>query len=235
MTAISSQSDQSTTYSTDPADYAYVDTAIGGVFNRNNVMPRDDFRPPPDASDCYATWYQFTEELDSYAATNRSRKTGRSPSVSGYPGACWAGIVYWDCDHQKDPGQARVDALTLVDRLIAFGIPSEAIGVYFSGKKGFGVEVDAGWLGGFVPGLDLPARVKRLALQLAEGLSTVDSKIYEKLRLLRLPNTKHGGTGLYKVPLTVDELRVLDLDSLRELAKAPRQLDFSQIETVPIP
>ena len=40
-----------------------------------------------------------------------------------------------------------------------------------------------------------------------------------------MPNTKHGKTGLHKIPLTAAELLDLDTDAIREKAKAPRTIE----------
>ena len=68
--------------SADPSRYVYVDTATGGLNTRNRVMRLEDYRPPPDAVECYVTAFRFTEDLAAYAAKNLSPTTGR-PSVAG--------------------------------------------------------------------------------------------------------------------------------------------------------
>jgi hypothetical protein len=66
---------------------------------------------------------------------------------------------------------------------------------------------------------------RHLALELPEGLrATVDLAIKDRLRLLRLPNTIHEKSKLYKIRLDADELARYGAAALRELARQPRPL-----------
>ena len=50
--------------------------------------------------------------------------------------------LYWDFDSEANLDQARLDANALCFRLATeYEIPSRSIALYFSGKKGFQVEV----------------------------------------------------------------------------------------------
>jgi hypothetical protein len=60
-----------------------------------------------------------------------------------------------------------------------------------------------------------------MAERIAETTSnqTMDFKVYDRRRLFRVPNSIHHKTGLYKVPLSLDELKNLPLDKIQEKAK----------------
>ena len=49
----------------------------------------------------------------------------------------------------------------------------------------------------------------------------IDTSCYDHQRLVRLPNSRHPATGLYKRFLTIDELVALDAGRIRELARRP--------------
>jgi RecA/RadA recombinase len=85
--------------------------------------------------------------------------------------------------------------------------------VAFSGNKGFSVELDT--IHNFTP-----SQAKALASSLAKGLKTFDTKVYNASRIFRLPYTKHPKTGLYKLPITIDQLCELDVDVIKEMAKS---------------
>jgi hypothetical protein len=51
---------------------------------------------------------------------------------------------------------------------------------------------------------------------------TVDYSICDRLRLLRLPNTRDRESGLYKVPLRVEELMDAEPEEIRRIARHPR-------------
>jgi hypothetical protein len=55
----------------------------------------------------------------------------------------------------------------------------------------------------------------------------VDLAIKDRLRLLRLPNTIHEKSKLYKVSLSLDELRRLDPAEIRECAQTLRPLPLT--------
>lgn len=221
--------------SRDPAiAFAYVDTATGGVNRRNRVLRLADYRPPPAIADCFATYFRFAADIVDYAAGHRHPRTG-GPSVAGYPGAAWTPSVYADFDCAADPDLARADAVAFVERLLALGAPETAIRAYWSGKKGFGVEIAAALFGGFAPSPDLADRVKAIALRLLDGLPTADVAIYEKLRLLRLPNTRHGESRLFKIELALGELVDWDLDVIRTQARSLRTLDLPTVGVAPVP
>ncbi len=52
--------------------------------------------------------------------------------------------------------------------------------------------------------------------------STLDLKIYDNKRLLRLSNSMHPKTNLYKIQITNKELNAISFKELEELAKEPR-------------
>lgn len=54
---------------------------------------------------------------------------------------------------------------------------------------------------------------------------TVDESVYARVQPLRLPNSRHPGTGLFKVRVGLDELMGLSADGIRRLAAAPRPFD----------
>ena len=128
--------------------------------------------------------------------------------------------LYWDFDSESDLDQARVDAAELCSRLEQkHKIPSESIALFFSGKKGFQVEVI------FDNESFTPPQAKNVCLNIGEGLPTLDRQIYNASRLLRLPLSKHQSTGLFKIPLNYQELSTITIDAIKEDAKLPFAID----------
>jgi len=62
-------------------------------------------------------------------------------------------------------------------------------------------------------------------------MATLDLSIYDKMRLWRVPNTINGKSGLYKIPLTVEELLQSDLTAIKALATWSRQIDIPSDDT----
>jgi hypothetical protein len=204
-------------------DFAYVDTAIGGPANRNRVMRLEDFSPPPDARDVYATYFRYTRELPDYANSNPIVAAKDRPSVKGFRGQAFAPFLPADFDCAHDLNRAREDAIRAVTTLEArYDVPPSAVRLAFSGTKGFSLEIPGGLFAGFSPAVDLPPRFKRLADELFADCPTLDTKIYESVRLWRVVNSRHGKSGLYKVRLTLGELNDLSIEEIRCLAATPR-------------
>ncbi len=211
-------------------EFTFVDSAIGGVNRRNNVVDLADFLSSLNGTpDCYCTFLRFTRDLASYAATNPSPKTGKPPSVHGYKGDALARFVPFDFDSKDDLPLALNDARAFVRRLeSAYDVPPKALRIFFSGFKGFSIEAPGTLFGGFAPDAAprLAARLGHLARRLTDGLSTADSSIYDPVRLWRQPNTRNAKSGLFKVPLDPDELLRLDIEPIRVLARTPRTVEL---------
>jgi hypothetical protein len=211
--------------------FIYVDVAIGGVYRPNDVRMVDELmallKSLNGTADCFATFLRFSDELPKYAARNPSPTTGRPPSVSGFVGPALATFVPFDFDCADDLAKALTNARAFVHRLVTeYGVPDRAVRVFFSGNKGFSIELPAVLFGGFEPMVGIAERLKRIAVQLTSAIETVDMSIYETLRLWRIPNTRHGRSGLYKIPLSVNELITLEPADIWELARAPREIEL---------
>jgi hypothetical protein len=101
-------------------------------------------------------------------------------------------------------------------------VPPAAIRIYFSGGKGFSLEIPGALFGGFAPAADLSPRFNRLVVDLFGDCSTLDPSIYETIRLWRWPNSRHGTSRLFKIRLSARELETLGMDAIRALAVSPR-------------
>jgi hypothetical protein len=147
-------------------------------------------------------------------------RAGYSPR--GYAGPAGCRSLLFDIDRAGDLDAALADARTLARFLLARYGPKidDALASYFSGKKGCHITVEL--LPGFAPAAAVPAVCKRLALTVAAGAGVrIDAGCYDHQRLVRLPNSRHPGTGLFKRFLTADELFALDAAAVRELARHP--------------
>lgn len=147
-------------------------------------------------------------------------RAGHSPA--GYAGPAACRYLLFDVDRAGDPAAALADARALARHLLGrYGGKAEGgVGVYYSGRKGFHLLLDL--LPGYAAGPGVPAACRRLSLALAGAAGVrVDPGCYDHQRLVRLANTRHPGTGLYKRYLGLDELFALDADRIRGLARHP--------------
>lgn len=135
-------------------------------------------------------------------------------------------FIWWDFDHETNPELARKDALELVKRLKVVNIKDEAIQVYFSGNKGYNVVLT-------LNREITPKQVANLALyKFGKDLKTLDHSMYDPVQILRVPFTKHPKTGLFKVPLKIEELEDNDTTAIKEYASNIDHIAKIEYETV---
>ena len=82
--------------------------------------------------DCYTSLYKYND--------SHYRIFKETGSLAGIKDVKTNRLVF-DFDNDSDIEKARDDASELYTRLLHEGIPKENIGAYFSGNKGFHVEV----------------------------------------------------------------------------------------------
>jgi len=133
-------------------------------------------------------------------------------------------VIYNDFDDESDPQRAISDALKFTNVLLDRGIQPRA---YWSGGKGCAVYLD------FVPFDINPQNIKPLIALFQEtiaerlNLSTMCSCTKDgQARISRIPNTKHMSSGLYCIPLTLEDLEQ-GLAHIKKLAQRPRDLKIT--------
>lgn len=134
------------------------------------------------------------------------------------------GPLYFDLDSKENIFLAWEDTREIYFELLQ-NIPNEAIDIFFSGQKGFHIEVEPLVLG-ISASDDLPKISSFIAHDFEKrlGLHTIDYQVYDIRRMWRLTNTRHRETGLYKIECK-EEITGLDLECLRELAEKPWPLE----------
>lgn len=132
---------------------------------------------------------------------------------------------YLDIDN-ADMEKAKEDALEAIKYILHnYGIDTKFLKIYFSGKKGFHILVPSAMFDiKPCPNLNLIYRIMVEDLKKSTVNDSIDMKIYDKRRLLRLPNSVHPSTKLYKIPITYSELKSLSCEQIQSLAKEPRTI-----------
>lgn len=172
------------------------------------------------SSDCFSTHFLFNSALAEYVKRNGG-------SVAGYDGPVRTNYLALDID-SSDLTTAletarRVCGVVLDD----WGGSDASVVPYWSGRKGFHVMLDTRLFGVVEPAATLPHVLGEVRRSLARSMKrrqaeVLDLGIGDRLHLLRLPNTRHSSSGLYKVPLTLDELMQCDVEQIRLIARNPR-------------
>lgn len=166
-------------------------------------QPIDDIITNPNA-DYYESLYRYQEKhYQHYLKTN---------SVAGIKDVVTERLVF-DFDDETNVDNARNDALDLCTRLIQnHGLNRDDFRIFFSGNKGFHIEL-------MTTSEFNRKEFEHIVWNLADGLETLDKRITDEQRIIRVPLTKHPKTKLYKIPLTVDELSECPVETIFEMAK----------------
>jgi hypothetical protein len=191
----------------------YVDYATGGAQFRNNAVDLDNI-PKSILPDSYMTYFWYGDDFKDYVEKNKS--------VKGFKGLLNADYLPFDIDNE-DLEKARLNAINITRCLqMRYGLYNADMDIYFTGAKGFHIQIPAAVFGGFDPSFDLAEIFKLLAFEISAGYD-IDGVIYEPMRLWRIPNTINSKTGLYKIGITLQELNSLTIDKIKELAHLPRE------------
>jgi replicative DNA helicase len=147
----------------------------------------------------------------------------KTHSLSGITDVKTDRLVF-DFDSTSDLEVARQDAVDLVGRLMKILNSSSPIRIFYSGNKGFHVELHLN---------DLLSRAEfsNIVDNFAGDLETFDKRIRDEQRLFRFPMTRHQKTGRYKIPLTVDQLSEMEIGTIEIMAVDPavHEEDFQAI------
>lgn len=130
----------------------------------------------------------------------------------------------FDCElNEQNFLSFKEDVLGIYDDIQDdFHLSHEHMQLYFSGAKGFHLIVPACNMGCSISD-DLNEQFKKIAMYYKKRSAYIDSKIYDTRRVLRIPNSVNSKTNLYKIPISYDELTLLDYASLCLKASAPQK------------
>lgn len=117
-------------------------------------------------------------------------------------------------------------------------ISADELRIYFSGSKGFHIVIPEKLVGlkpaknlnisfsYFAKGMAFIRTGKKIQVALKDLL---DFRIYDRRRLFRIPNSINSKLGLYKVPVTIDQIYSFSLEQMLEWASKPREVSYPPI------
>ena len=220
----------------------YYEVCEHELYNRGQIYQIHEIDKKPRDFHRSVSIYPYSGGISGHLINTATEEKPQG-SVAGYKGTVWLDDLFFDLDsHQNLPIRAT---RALVSGLMeVYGIPKHDIYIYFSGNKGFHVRISAAHIGGaqFDTAANIANTNRRFAIKVRDTiqdwfmestgqediLEPLDLQIYNPGRLLRIKNSKHPKSGLYKIPLHLSELNPLRGEKeIRELAKEPRT-DFVQ-------
>jgi len=181
--------------------------------------------------ECYLSSFWFGDDFREHLAT--------SGTTAGFNGATWTPRIPFDIDRTEESGgigKALDDTRRLVNTLDDhFGVPRETLLVYFSGRKGFGVELPTG-LWEPAASIDFPNVARAFAEHIAAKAGIViDPAVYGRVQPLRAPNSRHGKSGLHKVRIEVGILDCITVKGVGDTAREPVPFDPPTIGGIDLP
>ena len=210
------------------SDFRNIEIIKNSISNRGNIVEL------PPGKHIYELDYYSKEVINGFNSVfyhqDRIKEFFKEDGEKKpYDGAVYSNYLIWDFDNKENVNAARLDTIELIERLMAY-TPTN-ISAYFSGGKGFHVVY-------VCPELDrvkvdtYEHVVKNVCLDLAKGLSTLDTRIYDKMRVIRTPNSRHGSTKLFKVPVSYNQLKDMTVDEILKYAESQHQHKISPDMTI---
>ena len=195
------------------SEYRFVELAMNGANNRNNITDIRTVKNFTGHKESYMTYFRYNDEMIEHF---RERN-----SVGGFRGSAYADWLPIDIDSQD-----LQEAQDMLKKLVQHNFQEHEIDpnicrFYFSGAKGFHIMVPA-TLFNAKPSPDIHKRFRKVALTLTKGIK-IDTAIYDKTRIFRLPNTINGKTGLYKIELYDFQALTMDIDEIKSMARQPSE------------
>lgn len=126
--------------------------------------------------------------------------------------------LWADFDCKENVELALKEAGVFAERLLDLGFKETDLQLSYSGGKGAGIIVDT------IQDYTID-QVKALCTQVASGLKTFDTSMYDHQRIFRVLFTRNEKTGLYKIPLDLADLQNPNLAQIKLDAAQPENYD----------
>ena len=168
--------------------------------------------------DTFMSLYDYDDSIKAhYGATKK---------LSGFNGLIYMPDEFILDVDGKSLEDAKLKCQGLIQLLNDLDIPRK---LFFSGT-GFHVNIPSDAFR-WQPAADLHIKVKH-ALKNAGIFEYADPSVTDKVRLIRVPNTRNSKSGLYKVQIQESQLN--DMDKVISHAKYPKDLDDKPLECNPV-
>lgn len=205
----------------------YCEVAIGSVTNRGRIIPVEDLAKILKENqniELYRSYYTFDKEILEHFQKYKSVRT--------FKGMLYLEKIIFDIDKGSNTDTFTLQRVReFYNRLKDdFEVGKDHIRIYFSGR---GYHIVIPNIFNFKPSPVMHYHVKET---LEKYFPEADS-IYDNTRIIRVVNSKNLKSGLYKVPLTPDELFSLDAEGIMKLALKPRTINgyYKQFEATALP
>jgi len=203
----------------------YKELVLKSLHNRNTIVPINEITYEPRDYEAYQSLFQYSADIYEYVHLQGG--------VSGFNGKLYTNSIYLDIDNATNGPASRDSLIKLIRYLNSeYKIHPDDLKIYFSGNKGYHVEIPEIMLGEIKGSEVLNQYVKDFVTKIKVGsqVTDIDTAIYDATRIFRLVNSKNMKSGLYKIPIGYNEVVELGDAGVRDLAKEPR-LDWKLSKT----
>ena len=193
--------------STQPRSKRYIEIAIKHPSNRGVCIPIEELTQYMTGEQMYRSYYTFDADLPVHFDNFKT--------IKNYKGKYYLDRIILDIDkHENSDDYVLERTRDLVQRMIEeLEIPTSYILPWFSGN---GYHVQLPDIFGFESSRYLPATVK----ETLQRYFPESDNIFDGARLIRVGYTMNDKSGLYKIPLQVNELMQLTWQEIHNLAKS---------------
>tara|TARA_R100000664_G_scaffold1672_5_gene4411 strand:- start:13454 stop:15262 length:1809 start_codon:yes stop_codon:yes gene_type:complete len=201
----------------------FVEIASGHITNRGradkisnlpNLIGKQN-----DKHELYHSWYGFDKDLDRHLdGVNR---------IGTYKGVYYVNQIILDLDLKNLSEKELLETVRFfvkTELIEDLGIKENHIQVWYSGT-GFHVVLPD--LFGFTPSVSLPLSVKSTLMDVFPDCD----KIYDGARLIRAPYSYNKKSGLYKTPISLQELFASTMDDIKRKASTiPDEINLTYFQ-----
>lgn len=192
----------------------YVELTKGVNADRGKIIEYSTVTTEARGHECYISHYPFDKSIIDYVTIHKSIKDHKGKHFCPY--------ILIDIDNEEDLNESKSRAIDIITRLQSeYDLSPEDLSIYFSGNKGFHIVINLNSFGSPEPHEEMGSLIKIAVKELC-GPIKHDPVIYENHRLMRVENSLHAKSNLYKIQLSYSELFSLSIDEIKELAKRPR-------------
>ena len=200
----------------------YVEKCVG-IKDRGNIIAINEIPVKPSLDPLYVSLWPFDASITKYVEQYKT--------VSGHKGKHYCNRILIDVDYSDSASsmlenlkKAKESTEKVINRLYAlFQIMPDQLNIYFSGKKGFHVEIREGLFSAMLPDENMAKKMKNVVMKMTEEIEYIDPKIFENHRIIRVVNSKNE-SGLYKILLRFDEFKSWTPEEICRKAKRPRPI-----------
>ena len=190
----------------------YIEIAVKHPSNRGVCIPIDEMFDYVSGEQMYRSYYTFDADLPEHLNNFKT--------IKNYKGKYYIDRIILDIDrHENSDSYVLERTRDLVEKMLGeMDIPTAYILPWFSGN-GYHVQIPD--IFGFEASRYLPATVKETMTRYFPE----SDNIFDGARLIRVGYTKNDKTGLYKIPLQIDELMQLSWQEIHKMAETNNRSD----------